>query len=209
MAVAYDIKAIPTVYNDRQYRSRLEAKWASFFHLCGWQFEYEPFDLGTWSPDFLLSGQTKVLVEVKPLTEMDEDTTEKMIAAAAAAKWDGDLLLVGVAPKFDMGHGPFASPAIGWLGELFIPNEWEMAPNPTGDFNGGFIRTPEETHQHTWEFGRASACLGNGPDFTHDNFSYTGRMGGGHYKENSWPDNSDWLKRIWDRAANRVQWHKR
>lgn len=28
--------AIPTTYADVQMRSRLEAKWAAFFDLCGW-----------------------------------------------------------------------------------------------------------------------------------------------------------------------------
>lgn len=210
MAVAYDIKAIPTVYGARQFRSRLEAKWASFFSLCGWQFEYEPFDLGTWSPDFLLLGKTNVLVEVKPITDIDEDVTAKMISAARSTKWDGDLLLVGVSPKFDMDHGPFFSPAIGWLGERHIENEWASAPGSVA-FGDEFVRTPEETHVICWDFGRASTCgtTHEDIDFTRDNYSYTGRMRGGHYKENNWQDNSDWLKRVWDKAANRVQWHKR
>ena len=33
----YTIDSIPTVYKGRNYRSRLEAKWAAFFDLCGWQ----------------------------------------------------------------------------------------------------------------------------------------------------------------------------
>lgn len=60
--------AIPTTYNDVQFRSRLEARWAAFFDLCGWQWEYEPFDLNGWIPDFMLRGaKTNTLVEVKPL----------------------------------------------------------------------------------------------------------------------------------------------
>jgi hypothetical protein len=192
MAVAYDIKAIPTVYGARQFRSRLEAKWASFFHEAGWQFEYEPFDLGEWSPDFLLRGETQVLVEVKPITALDFDTCKKMYRAAARAGWDGELLLVGTAPLFEMGLGPFQSPAIGWLSE-------DVAAAYGGE---------------KWsdiEIGRASACIAiNGrPDFMSQSLAYSGRMFGQRYKECDWPDNPDWLKRIWDRAANRVQWHKK
>lgn len=204
MTVEYGIKAIPTVYGARQFRSRLEAKWASFFSLCGWQFEYEPFDLGTWSPDFLLLGKTKVLVEVKPITAIDKDVTAKMISAARSANWDGDLLLVGVAPLFDMGDGPYDSPALGWLGEhcLQVPgnNEWYFS-SEEGPANA----------EHFWMFGRASVCdSGDGsPDFTHDEWSYGGRMFGFHFKDNKWPNNSDWLKRLWDRSANKVQWQKR
>ncbi len=191
MAVAYDIKAIPTVYGARQFRSRLEAKWASFFDLCGWQFEYEPFDLGEWSPDFLLLGDTKVLVEVKPITALDQETAEKMNRAATASQWDGELLLVGIAPLFAMDSGPYDSPAIGWLGQLW-PED------------------PQYNIKRHWNVERASACIApeGFPDFAHETGSYTGRIYGAHYKANQWPNNPDWLKRVWDRAANRVQWHK-
>ena len=37
---------IPTLYNGIQFRSRLEAKWAAFFDLLGWEYEYEPSRLG-------------------------------------------------------------------------------------------------------------------------------------------------------------------
>jgi len=33
------IAAIPTLYKDVQFRSRLEAKWAAFFDLLGWDSE--------------------------------------------------------------------------------------------------------------------------------------------------------------------------
>ena len=62
---------IPTKYNHCQFRSRLEAKWAAFFDLVGWKWEYDPFDLNGWIPDFLLIGtREKVLVEVKPFTSL-------------------------------------------------------------------------------------------------------------------------------------------
>lgn len=190
MAVAYDIKAIPTVYGARQFRSRLEAKWASFFDQAGWQFEYEPFDLGEWSPDFLLRGKTQVLVEVKPIGALDQDTADRMARAATAANWDGELLLVGVAPLFD---APFecgwSSGGIGWLGERIFCE----------DQSGPFL------------FDLAPACTApNGcPDFHSDTLSYTGRMFGAHYKDNDYPLGGDWLKRTWDRAANSVQWNKK
>ena len=51
----YDIRAKPTTYNGRLFRSRLEARWAAYFDLLGWAWEYEPFDLNGWSPDFAIS----------------------------------------------------------------------------------------------------------------------------------------------------------
>lgn len=192
MAVAYDIKAIPTVYGARQFRSRLEAKWAAFFDQSGWEYEYEPFDLGSWSPDFLLT-KARVLVEVKPITEIDQDTADKMAAAATQAKWDGELLLVGVAPIFTMGTGPYESSAIGWLGEDASVCE-EM-----------------QERRYQWGFSRAAACMApNGmPDFMSEWNAYYGRVYGAGFKRCHWPETPGWLKSEWDRAANKVQWHKR
>jgi hypothetical protein len=66
MNINYDITPKPTLYKSRLYRSKLEARWAAFFDLCKWEYEYEPFDLNGWSPDFLIKGHTPILVEVKP-----------------------------------------------------------------------------------------------------------------------------------------------
>ena len=46
--------AIPTMYDGVRYRSRLEARWAAFFNRSGTPFEYEPFDLKGYIPDFVL-----------------------------------------------------------------------------------------------------------------------------------------------------------
>lgn len=80
MSIDYSISAIPTIYKGRQYRSRLEARWAAFFDEIGWTAEYEPFDLGKWSPDFLLTD-LQTLVEVKPIREFDQPTWDKASAA--------------------------------------------------------------------------------------------------------------------------------
>jgi hypothetical protein len=73
----YSISAIETKYKGVLFRSRLEAKWASFFDVLGWRWEYEPCDLPGWSPDFFLEIQRQrtrssevrrisLLAEVKP-----------------------------------------------------------------------------------------------------------------------------------------------
>jgi hypothetical protein len=54
MTVEYTIAAKPTLYRGQQFRSRLEARWAAFFDLLRWEWVYEPFDLGGWSPDFAI-----------------------------------------------------------------------------------------------------------------------------------------------------------
>src|SRR4051812_23041408 len=93
----YNIPAHPTTYDNRRYRSRLEARWAAFFDIIGWRHEYEPFDLGEWSPDFALiniRGAIAALVEVKPFpTNEIPDTNplfKKMEQSAAKNYYKSD-----------------------------------------------------------------------------------------------------------------------
>lgn len=69
----YDIKSKPTIYRGTKYRSRLEARWAAMFDLLGWRYQYEPFDLPGWTPDFQVFGSNGryILFEIKPF--LDED----------------------------------------------------------------------------------------------------------------------------------------
>lgn len=99
-------KAFPTTYRGRQYRSRLEARWAAFFDALAWPHEYEPVDLGSWSPDFLLPRH-RCLVEIKPLATFDESVATKLTRAREQnlVAFDGKdavydwLLICGVAPQ--------------------------------------------------------------------------------------------------------------
>ncbi|WP_065091484.1 hypothetical protein [Rhizobium leucaenae] len=84
--MTYTIKAIPTTYNHVRFRSRLEARWAAFFDLAGWQWDYEPFDLDGWAPDFMLKGKIRALVEVKPINFADTEGGAMTQAKAQAAK---------------------------------------------------------------------------------------------------------------------------
>lgn len=108
----YAIAAIPTEYRGRMYRSRLEARWAAFFDRLGWTHEYEPFDLGKWSPDFAITAPFNALVEVKPITEPDYETMERMIDACPK----GLLILTGVAP---VPHDDFVQ--LGWWPSSYQP----------------------------------------------------------------------------------------
>ena len=61
---------IPTTYAGVRYRSRLEARWAVFFDMLGWQHAYEPEDLAGWIPDFaLVHDHGPTYIEVKPFYE--------------------------------------------------------------------------------------------------------------------------------------------
>jgi hypothetical protein len=100
--------AIPTTFAGRQYRSRLEARWAAFFHYLGWDAEYEPVDFDGWIPDFALYGARVVYVEVKPIVVCDDAVTAKIDASGCA----DEVLLVGQRPWCE--HDTWY---LGWLRE--------------------------------------------------------------------------------------------
>lgn len=104
----YTIKAIPTIYNHVQFRSRLEARWAAFFDLAGIKWDYEPFDLDGWAPDFMLrwTGQN-ILVEVKPIDfhQPVSPEMEEAVAKAAAHAASCSVLILGLAPYADTSVG--------------------------------------------------------------------------------------------------------
>src|SRR5690554_7919610 len=90
----YTIKAHPTTYAGVNFRSRLEATWAAFFDLCGWEWEYEPFDLEGWVPDFVL--ERRVAVEVKPIFELS-DLPEEYMTRMKSSGWAGPICVLGAA----------------------------------------------------------------------------------------------------------------
>jgi len=122
----YSIAAIPTQYGGRRYRSRLEARWASFFDQLGWRHEYEPFDLGAWSPDFGLplsenwSPATWLLAEVKPIELLAGAPPVEILRKMTGALFERGtqdlthLLFLGTAPVPDPERPDFA--AIGIAG---------------------------------------------------------------------------------------------
>jgi hypothetical protein len=94
--------AIPTRYGGTQFRSRLEARWAAFFDLLGWSWEYEPIDLDGYIPDFIVEYTHKLdgkpyhvrrLVEVKPALALDEFMDA--IAKIENSGWEGIATVVG------------------------------------------------------------------------------------------------------------------
>jgi hypothetical protein len=97
---AIRFQAIETKYAGVQFRSRLEAKWAAFFDLAGWEWEYEPFDLDGYIPDFLLTLHRQTLVEVKPM-QWNDSVDDAVMSAEVRTKmilsqsWAGEFLLVG------------------------------------------------------------------------------------------------------------------
>lgn len=82
------IKAIPTIYNDISFRSKLEASWAKYFDSIdmNWQYEvegYEFIDGARYLPDFWMP-ECRTFFEVKgPLHEKDMNKMRRLAEAVA------------------------------------------------------------------------------------------------------------------------------
>jgi hypothetical protein len=101
------IAAIPTIYRGIEFRSRLEAKWATMFDQLEWPWEYEPIDLAGYIPDFHIDfGERQFFIEIKP--EMNNNQLYSAMAKAQDASdgCDEDLLVLGgsIGMKFPSDH---------------------------------------------------------------------------------------------------------
>lgn len=179
-ANAQVIPAIKTVYRGRAYRSRLEARWAAFFDLVGWRYEYEPFDLPGWFPDFALFGAEEILVEVKPYSNLDQFDREKIERAmAGTTKHSLEVLLLGESIWCENRY----LPRLGWLRET--ESEWIG----WGDEWAGAL-----FHE-----------LG-GLGFCHEFGSYRNRITGEYDGDHGMGADSSHIRNLWNKAGNAVQW---
>lgn len=181
---AYIYKAYETEYNNVIFRSRLEAKWAAFFDLLKWQWEYEPFDLQGYIPDFVLKFYKPLLVEVKPAMSIESmDQYRKKIEGSG---WTDEYLIVG-ASLFEEYPGSGVS-----IGLLMEP--WE---DPHDSFleGRGLLFNCFNCNRHSiyHEIGSYSCRVGGCYDGDH----YLGQF-----------ENKD-IDAFWKEAGNIVQWHKK
>ena len=82
-AAAGGLTPIETEYAGYRFRSRLEARWALYFDLCGipWQYEVEGYTLSDgqrYLPDFWLPDHNQ-FVEVKPNTDVQASDRDWVI----------------------------------------------------------------------------------------------------------------------------------
>lgn len=82
---------IPTSYKGVVMRSRTEARWAAYFDMVGWKWEYEPADLSGYIPDFFIeSNGSRLLVEVKP----DQEQLDIAKAKIEDSGWDEEAVIL-------------------------------------------------------------------------------------------------------------------
>jgi hypothetical protein len=147
-----------------------------------WEWVYEPFDLGGWSPDFAIrapgasSKRKVVLVEVKPIMEFDNDVACKIHSAVLIEDMthydllEYEPLLLGLQPS---------ERRLGWLCEL---GDWDEAP-----------------------FGRWENSDRIG--FCHSVQSFRDRISGYHDGGSYGSLDESAINALWGQACAAVQWH--
>lgn len=183
------IKPIETVYKHYEFRSRLEAKWATFFDLCNWSWAYEPVDFNGWIPDFVIYGANPVYVEVKPVAAFPSDVARKIDRSGC----EDEVLIVGQ-------RAPVPNPldgndelAFGWIRE--------QIPRDIVDTGGEWVWS--DAVMGRWESNPS------GVGFCHSLFSYEDRITGKH-DGGSWGALSfdpETISRYWAEACNKTKWY--
>lgn len=179
---------IPTKHAHIQFRSRLEATWAAFFTLLGWDWEYEPFDLDGWIPDFSIRGFCgPILVEVKPIDRPDEDLFSRLNEITnRSGRASDEILVCGTGPF--CGDESYSAFAIGWFGE----GTW---------------------WQNALLLARRDGLYGLCPSMGAYNCRIWQSSWGGHPPVIGWHDGPkseqlDQAERLWARAKNSTQWKR-
>lgn len=183
------IAAHPTVYNDVQFRSRLEARWAAFFDILGWRWAYEPTELDGWIPDFEIYGAANtILCEVKPIDWNYEAGPEQILQERDLEKALRNRRMVHDCERIGpeiliLGKGP-----------QLVGSDWVL---------GAFA-------EETWGAAPDWAVIGASPDGGLDFYARSGafayRIGGewdgDHHLE---PINDNTARKAWNMAGNKTQ----
>lgn len=173
---------IPTTYAGVRFRSRLEARYAAFFDLVKWPWEFEPIDLNGYIPDFMFMfspfepGAGPMLVEIKPALSALELKT--YVPKIVTSGWTEHEFLV-------LGARMFPGDGLGLIGDnLDVRDGGPLALDSAVAFRciscGGFsVRSEAFSH-------RCRVC---GEREGHVGSLETGELDG-----------------LWAAAGNRVQW---
>lgn len=185
------MRGIPTTFDGVNFRSRLEAKWACFFTLAEWEWQYEPCDFRRWIPDFALYGKQRVYVEVKPVVAFPEDVAKEIDASGCT----DEVLIVGERGPFGVRDTVFPeASAIGWLrqaGACDNDREWCWSECVVVSFR---------------DYASGVPVIG----FCHETGGWGDRMTGDH--DGNWGacgDAAEQARKLWKQAGNITQWRPR
>lgn len=183
------IAAIPTRYKGVQFRSRLEARWACFFDLNKIKWEYEPYDLDGWIPDFVLHGysNSEILVEVKPIKYQSQELENRL---SKYLYTDKEILILGNTPILVSKDGMHeVDLCAGWIGEL------------TGD-------GASEKNFYFFQEAKWSVADAGNLDFFPAYGQYVYRISGEYNGGSPVIAPIEMVQSLWNEAGNEVQWMK-
>lgn len=89
-------------YDGLEFKTPLEARWAAFFDLAGWQWHTNSVAVGDWRPDFKVTfpcghsecgGDHVLLASVLPISSLTECQTHPCRSHIYAVKGDNDKWL--------------------------------------------------------------------------------------------------------------------
>ncbi|AEH81155.1 hypothetical protein I7G86_19455 [Sinorhizobium meliloti] len=107
------------LYDGLQFKTPLEAQWAAFFDLAGWEWRVNPSPVGDWSPDLRVSfpcghtecsGSHTLLVSVLPISNVEDFGTHPALSysySVPGTKADAGAVF-GSSPtvtRWEMAHG--------------------------------------------------------------------------------------------------------
>lgn len=115
------------IYKGLQFKTSLEARWAAFFDLAGWEWHVNPAPVGDWLPDFKVSFPCShsecdfhtLLIAVLPLSTIDSFGNHPSLEHQFFIQDDLKKIHVGVGAGAVFG----ASPAV---------TRWEFAHGSGG-----------------------------------------------------------------------------
>lgn len=173
------IQPIPTRYRTVTFRSRLEARWAAFFDLVSWDWEYTNPNPTHHIPDFILNFHFPILVEVRPITSFSEASLHGGIVYGGG--WRGEMLVVGSSPHLLGCPNSPCGLIIGALGDM---RTWEKDLRPA---------------QPDWDAGIMSYSAIGKPHYAlrHSSQSWHCRVcGGTHWRDDEGLESQ--LRQMWD-----------
>lgn len=181
------VHGIPTTYRRAEFRSRLEARWASFFDLISWKWTYEPLDADGYIPDFLIHGGRPLFIEVGNCILQDDFVAKSKKPNGAVDQLGHDVLVVGINPLAD------------------IPANGEVGAGWLADY---FPATDETEPVYGWSTGRwvvCPTCRGYGVNSLDQHFVV--RPCGHYHGGKSLPEPDRYqLDALWNHAGSVTQW---
>lgn len=96
---------IPTIGpKEIQFRSKIEAQWAYLFESFKWKWEYEPYELNGYIPDFIIKmNEVQILIEIKGDNDIWKEY-KPHLKKIRESGWKGNCIILGSTYKKSESH---------------------------------------------------------------------------------------------------------